>query len=74
MKTTVINKYIPGTTAVQEYIQYKMVCSHVASHSVLFFAESGDITSAVRQQGEELLGKAYGWRNRRRNIYASLEV
>ena len=38
-------------TAVQQYIQYTMVCSHVASNSVLF-AESGDTTSfAVRQQG-----------------------
>ena len=30
--------------AVQQYIQYTMVCSHVASNSVLF-AESGDTTS-----------------------------
>ena len=37
-------------TAVQHYIQYTMVCSHVASNSVLF-AEPGDTTFAVRQQG-----------------------
>ena len=30
--------------AVQQYIKYTMVCSHVASNSVLF-AESGDTTS-----------------------------
>ena len=30
--------------AVQQYIQYTMVCSHVASNYVLF-AESGDTTS-----------------------------
>ena len=30
--------------AVQRYIQYTMVCSHVVSNSVLF-AESGDTTS-----------------------------
>ena len=52
-------------TAVQQYIQYTMVCSHVASNSVL---------SAVRHQGEELHGETYGRRNRRRNVYASLEV
>ena len=50
-----------------------MVCNHVASNSVLF-AESSDTTSAVSQQGEELLGEAYGRRNRRRNFYASVEV
>ena len=39
MKTVVTN------IAVQQYIQYSMVCSHyVASNSVLF-AESGDTTS-----------------------------
>ena len=48
-------------------------CSHVASNSVLF-AESGDTTSAVRQQGEGLHGETYGRRYRRRNVYASLEV
>ena len=31
--------------AVQQYIQYTMVCSHVASNSVLFAEESGDTTS-----------------------------
>ena len=43
-------------TAVQQYIQYKMVCSYVAANSVLF--ADGDTTSesAVRQQGEELHG------------------
>ena len=60
-------------TAVQRYIQYTMVCSHVASNSVLF-AESGDTTSTVRQQGGELLEEMYRRRNRRRNVYASLEV
>ena len=50
------------------------VVSHVASNSVLF-AESGDTTSSVvRQQGEELHGKTYGRRNRRRNVYASYEM
>ena len=52
-------------TAVQQYIQYTMVCSHVASNYVL---------SAVRHQGEELHGETYGRRNRPRNVYASLEV
>ena len=61
-------------TAVQKYIQYTMVCSHVASNSVLFAEEPGDTTSAVRPQGEELLGETYRRRNRRRNIHASLEV
>ena len=51
-------------TAVQQYIQ-TIVCSHMASNSVL---------SAVRHQGEELHGETYGRRNRRRNVYASLEV
>ena len=45
--------------------QYTMVYSHVASNSVL---------SPVRHQGEELHGETYGRRNRRRNVYASLEV
>ena len=60
-------------TGVQQYIQYTILRSHVASNSVLF-AESGDTTSAARQQGEELLGETYGRRNRRRNVYASLEM
>ena len=60
-------------TAVQKYIQYTMVCSHVASNSVLL-AEFGDTTFAVRQQGKELLGETYGRQNCRRNVYASLEV
>ena len=64
MKTTVINKYI---------MQYTILCSYVASNSVLF-AESGDNTSAARQQGEELFGETYGRRNHRRNVYASLEM
>ena len=69
MKTTVmINKYILLYNSI-----YTMVCSHVASNSVLF-AESADTTSAVRQEGEELLGETYGRRNTLRNVYASLEV
>ena len=36
------NQQVHSSTAVQQYIQ-SMVCSHVASNSVLF-AESGDIT------------------------------
>ena len=60
-------------TAVQQYIiQYTIVCSHVASNSILF-AESGDTTSAVRQQGQELHGETYGRRKRQQNVYASLE-
>ena len=55
------------------YIQNTMVCSHVASNSVLF-AKSGDTTSGVRQQGEELFGETYGRRNRRRKVYTSIEV
>ena len=43
-----------------------MVYSHVASNYVLL--------SPVRHQGEELHGETYGRRNRRRNIYESLEV
>ena len=45
-------------------------------HQILYVLQnlSGDITSAVRQQGEELLGETYGRRNRQRNVYASLEV
>ena len=44
MKTTVvINKCILLYNSTW-YIQYTMVCSHVASNSVLF-AESGDTTS-----------------------------
>ena len=58
-------------TAVQQYIQYTVLCSHVAPNSVLF-AESVETTSAVPQQGEELLEETYGRRNRRRNIYTSL--
>ena len=58
-------------TAVQQYIQYPILCSHVAPYSVLF-AESVDTTSAIHQQGEELLEETYGRRNRRRNVYASL--
>ena len=55
-------------------LPYTIVCSHVASNSVLL-AESGDTTSsAVRQQGEELLGETYGRRNHQRNVYAPLEV
>ena len=60
---------LPG----RQYIQYTILCSHVASNSVLF-AESGDNTSAARQQGEELLGETHGRRNRRRNVYAYLEM
>ena len=72
MKTTVINKYILLYNSIPG-IQYTILCSHVASNSVIF-AESGDNTSAARQQGEELLGETYGRRNRRRNVYASLEM
>ena len=50
------NSYQQVHTAAQQYTQYTMVCSHVASNSVLF-AECGDTSSAVRQQGEELLGE-----------------
>ena len=61
MKTTVINKYIllynsnqQVHTAVQQYIQYTILCSHVAQNSVLL-AESVDTrtTFAVHQQGGE---------------------
>ena len=62
--TTLLYKSIPG-------IQYTILCSHVASNSVLF-AESVDTISAVHQQGEELLEETYGRRNRRRNVYTSL--
>ena len=41
-------------TAVQQYIQYTILCNHVARNSVLL-AESVDTTFAVHQQGEELL-------------------
>ena len=51
-------------TAVQQYIQYTMVCSHVASNSVL---------SAVRHEGEELHGETYGRRNRRRKSMRRLK-
>ena len=48
MKTTVvINKCILLYNSI--YIQYTMVCSHVASNSVLF-AESGDTTSLFANQ------------------------
>ena len=64
MKTTVvINKCTLLYNSI--YRQYTMVCSHVASNSVL---------SAVRHHGEELHGETYGRRNRRRNVHASLEV
>ena len=36
--------------AVQQYIQYTIVCSHVASNSVLF-AESGDTTLLFAKEG-----------------------
>ena len=49
MKTTVIYKYILLFNSI-----YTMVCSHVASNSVLF-AESADTTSAVRQQGSTVV-------------------
>ena len=40
--------------AVQQYIQYTMVCSHVGSNSVLF-AESGDTTSLfANKEGSSL--------------------
>ena len=72
MKTTVVNKYILLYSSILS-IQYTILCSHVASNSVLF-AESGDTTSdyVVRQREEELLGETYGRRNRRRNAYAPL--
>ena len=41
-------------TAVQQYIQYTILCNHVARNSVLL-AESVDTTFAVHQQEEELL-------------------
>ena len=65
MKTTavVINKCTMLYNSI--YRQYTMVYSHVASNSVI---------SPVRHQGEELHGETYGRRNRRRNVYASLEV
>ena len=45
MKTTVvINKCILLYNSIRTGIQYTMVCSNVASNSVLF-AESGDTTS-----------------------------
>ena len=59
-------------TAVHEYIQYTIVCSHVASNSVL--VADGVTTSAVSPTRKELHGETYGMRNRRRNVYASLEV
>ena len=58
-------------TAVQQYMQYTILCSHVATNFVLQ-AESVDTTLAVHQQGEELLEETYGRRNRRRNFFASL--
>ena len=51
MKTTVINKYILLYNSI--YIQqYTMVCSHLASNSVLF-AESGDTTFVLFANKEE---------------------
>ena len=44
MKAVVINKCILLYNSISYDIQYTMVCSHVASNSVLF-AESGDTTS-----------------------------
>ena len=44
MKTVVINKCILLYNSIPS-IQYTMVCSHVASNSVLFAEESGDTTS-----------------------------
>ena len=53
-------------TAVQQYIQYTMVCSHVASNSVL---------SAVRYQGEELDPRKDVWKAESpTKVYASIEV
>ena len=46
-----INTHTHTHTAVQQYIQYTILCSHVAPISVLQ-AESVDTTFAV-QQGEE---------------------
>ena len=40
-------------TAVQQYIQYTILCNHVARNSVL--SESVDTTFPVHHQGEELL-------------------
>ena len=52
--------------AVQQYIQYTMVCSHVASNSVL---------SAVGHQGEELAPRKDVWKAESpTKVYASLEV
>ena len=72
MKTTEVNKYILLYNSILS-IQCTILCSHVASNSVLF-AESSDTTSdsVVRKRGEELLGATYGRQNRRRNVYASL--
>ena len=54
MKTTVIDKYILLYNSI--YIQYTILCSHVAPNSVLF-AESVDTTSAVHQQAERSFSK-----------------
>ena len=52
---------------VQQYIQ-TVVHDGIKSCGIKF------CTSPVRHQGEELHGETNGRRNRRRNIYASLEV
>ena len=70
-ENTILSQPYCRRVSTDRYTQYTILCSHVASNSVLY-AESGDTTSAVRQQGEELLGETYGRRNRRWNVYASL--
>ena len=72
MKTVVINKCILLYNSI---LQYTMVCSHVASDSVLF-AESGDTTSlfANKEGSSSERRMEGGIADERRNVYASLEV
>ena len=74
MKTVVINKCILLYNGIY-LVQYTMVCSHVASYSVLF-AESGDTTSLfAKKEGSSSERRMEGGiADERRNVYASLEV
>ena len=64
----------PETRFRRERARDSMVCSYYMESNSVLVADGNTTFLLSRQQGEELDQNTYGVRNRRQNVYASLEV